>query len=35
MDVRIEQALAEARLLGREHWRPLLAYAGIGVLLPF
>ena len=35
MDIEIRRGLAEARVLAREHWRPLLAYTGLGVLLPF
>lgn len=35
MDIEIRQGLAEARALAAEHWRALLAYIGLGVLVPF
>ena len=35
MDIEIRQGLAEARMLAAEHWRLLLVYAALGVLLPF
>jgi hypothetical protein len=35
MDIEIRQGLAEARALATGHWRALLAYIGLGVLVPF
>lgn len=35
MDIAIGRGLGEARELAGEHWKPLLVYAAIGVLLPF
>ncbi|WP_432768476.1 MAG: hypothetical protein HEQ22_14025 [Sphingopyxis sp.] len=35
MDIEIRQGLAEARALAGAHWRALLTYTAIGVLLPF
>ena len=35
MDIEIKRGLAEARMLAGEHWRVLLAYAGLGVVIPF
>ncbi|MBO9697154.1 MAG: glycerophosphoryl diester phosphodiesterase membrane domain-containing protein [Sphingopyxis sp.] len=35
MDIEIRRGLAEARMLASEHWRPLLAYMLLGVVLPF
>lgn len=35
MDIDIRQGLAEARMLAGAHWKVLLAYAGVGVLVPF
>ncbi len=35
MDIDIRQGLAEARVLAGEHWRALLAYMLLGVVLPF
>ncbi|KQZ73868.1 hypothetical protein ASE06_16250 [Sphingopyxis sp. Root214] len=35
MDIEIRQGLAEARALAAEHWRALIAYIGLGVLVPF
>lgn len=35
MDIEIRRGLAEARALAGEHWRALLAYTGLGVLVPF
>ncbi len=35
MDIDIRRGLAEARALAVEYWRPLLAYAGLGVVLPY
>lgn len=35
MDIEIGSGLAEARRLGREHWRLLLAYMLLGIVLPF
>lgn len=35
MDIEIKRGLAEAGALAAQHWRPLLAYTGLGVLLPF
>lgn len=35
MDIEIRRGLAEAGALAGEHWRPLLAYTALGVLLPF
>lgn len=35
MDIDIRRGLAEARVLAGEHWRALLAYMLLGVVLPF
>lgn len=35
MDIEIRRGLAEARMLAGEHWRPLLAYIVLAVLVPF
>jgi hypothetical protein len=35
MDIEIRRGLAEARMLAGEHWQVLLAYTGLGVLIPF
>ena len=35
MDIGIRRGLAEARMLAGEHWKPLLAYILLGVILPF
>jgi hypothetical protein len=35
MDIEIRRGLAEARVLASEHWQPLIAYIGLGVLIPF
>ena len=35
MDIAIREGLAEARTLARQHWQALLAYVGLGVVLPF
>lgn len=35
MDIEIRRGLAEARTLAGEHWQPLLAYVGLGILIPF
>lgn len=35
MDIGIRRGLAEARVMGREHWRPLAAYMLLGVVLPY
>ena len=35
MDIEIRRGLAEARGLAAEHWRPLLAYAVLGVVVPY
>lgn len=35
MDIEIRRGLAEAGALAAGHWRPLLAYTALGVLLPF
>ena len=35
MDIEIRRGLAEARTLAVEHWRPLLAYMLLGVVLPY
>ncbi|MGQ2974296.1 MAG: hypothetical protein ACT6QT_01235 [Sphingopyxis sp.] len=35
MDIEIRRGLAEARTFAGEHWRPLLAYMLLGVVLPY
>ena len=35
MEIEIGRGLAEARRLAGEHWQALLAYALLGVVLPF
>lgn len=35
MDIEIRRGLAEARALAGEHWRALLVYVAIGVVIPF
>lgn len=35
MDIEIRRGLAAARMLAGEHWRALLVYAALGVLLPY
>lgn len=35
MDIEIRRGLAEALALAGEHWRPLIAYIALGVLIPF
>ncbi len=35
MDIEIKRGLGEARVLAGEHWRMLLAYVALGVLVPF